>query len=215
MVSAETMTIHHSKHHNTYVTNLNVGLEKLDAAVSAGDVSGIIGLEGALKFNGGGHLNHTLFWDNLCAKGTSELKDGDLKTAIESAYGDVERMKKELSGMSVAVQGKILFTKCFFFYFFASVLYETHPFNSFHPNNQGSGWGWLGYNAKTGKIECATRANQDPLQASTGLIPLLGIDVWEHAYYVDYRNVRPDYVGAIWDVVNWDVVEKRLIDAQK
>jgi len=183
VVSAETMTIHHSKHHNTYVTNLNVGLEKLDAAVSAGDVSGIIGLEGALKFNGGGHLNHTLFWDNLCAKGTSELKDGDLKTAIEAAYGDVERMKKELSGMSVAVQG--------------------------------SGWGWLGYNAKTGKIECATRANQDPLQASTGLIPLLGIDVWEHAYYVDYRNVRPDYVGAIWDVVNWDVVEKRLIDAQK
>lgn len=182
VVSAETMTIHHSKHHNTYVTNLNVGLEKLDAAVSAGDVSGIIGLEGALKFNGGGHLNHTLFWDNLCAKGTSELKDGDLKTAIEAAYGDVERMKKELSGMSVAVQG--------------------------------SGWGWLGYNAKTGKIECATRANQDPLQASTGLIPLLGIDVWEHAYYVDYRNVRPDYVGAIWDVVNWDVVEKRLIDAQ-
>ena len=66
-----------------------------------------------------------------------------------------------------------------------------------------------------GKIECATRANQDPLEATTGLIPLLGIDVWEHAYYVDYRNVRPDYVGAIWDVINWDVVEKRLIDAQK
>jgi Fe-Mn family superoxide dismutase len=183
VVSAETMTLHHSKHHNTYVTNLNVSLEKLDAAVSAGDVSGIIGLEGALKFNGGGHLNHTLFWENLCAKGSSELKDGALKDAIVDAYGCADTMKKELSGMSVGVQG--------------------------------SGWGWLGYNAKTGKIECATRANQDPLEATTGLVPLLGIDVWEHAYYVDYRNVRPDYVGAIWDIINWDVVEKRLIDAQK
>ena len=118
MVSAETMTIHHTKHHNTYVTNLNVSLEKLDAAVSAGDVSGIIGLEGALKFNGGGHLNHTLFWENLCSKDSSELKDGALKSAIEEAYGDVDSMKKELSSMSVAVQG--------------------------------SGWGWLGYNGKTG-----------------------------------------------------------------
>lgn len=183
VISAETMTLHHSKHHNTYVTNLNVALEKLDAAVSAGDVSGIIGLEGALKFNGGGHLNHTLFWENLCAKGSSELKDGALKTAIEDAFGCADTMKKELTAMSVGVQG--------------------------------SGWGWLGYNAKTGKIECATRANQDPLEATTGLVPLLGIDVWEHAYYVDYRNVRPDYVGAIWDVINWDAVEKRLVDAQK
>ena len=113
------MTLHHSKHHNTYVTNLNVALEKLDAAVSAGDVSGIIALEGALKFNGGGHLNHTLFWENLCAKESSELKDGVLKTAIEESFGCVDTMKKELTGMTVAVQG--------------------------------SGWGWLGYNAKTGK----------------------------------------------------------------
>lgn len=183
VVSAETMTIHHSKHHNTYVTNLNVALEKLDAAASAGDVSGIIGLEGALKFNGGGHVNHTLFWENLCTKEDSELKDGPLKTAIEAKYGDVESMKQELSAMSVGVQG--------------------------------SGWGWLGYNSESGSIECATRANQDPLEATTGLIPLLGIDVWEHAYYVDYRNVRPEYVSAIWDVINWDTVEKRLVDAQK
>lgn len=183
VISSETMTIHHSKHHNAYVTNLNIALEKLDAAVSAGDVSGIIGLEGALKFNGGGHLNHTLFWENLCSKDNSVLKDGVLKTAIEESFGDVESMKKDLTAMSVGVQG--------------------------------SGWGWLGYNAKSGKVECVTRANQDPLQATTGLVPLLGIDVWEHAYYIDYRNVRPNYVGAIWDVINWDVVEKRLLDAQK
>lgn len=113
------MTLHHSKHHNTYVTNLNVALEKLDAAVSTGDVSGIIALEGALKFNGGGHLNHTLFWENLCSKDSSALKDGVLKNAIQDAFGDVDSMKKELSGITVAVQG--------------------------------SGWGWLGYNTKSGK----------------------------------------------------------------
>jgi len=183
VISAETMMIHHSKHHNAYVTNLNVALEKLDAAVSAGEVATIIGLEAALKFNGGGHINHTLFWENLCAPDDSEIKDGPLKTAIEAAYGDVDSMKQELSAMSVGVQG--------------------------------SGWGWLGFNAKTGRIECATRANQDPLQATTGLVPLMGIDVWEHAYYVDYRNVRPEYVSKIWDVINWDVVEKRLVAAQK
>ena len=183
VISAETMTLHHTKHHNTYVTNLNAALEKLDAAVSAGDVSGVIGLEGALKFNGGGHLNHTLFWENLAAKGTSSIKAGGaLEAAITESFGGVEEMKKEMSATTIAVQG--------------------------------SGWGWLGLNPKTGRLEIATRANQDPLQATTGLVPLLGIDVWEHAYYVDYRNVRPDYVNAVWDVVNWDVVEQRLAAAK-
>ena len=118
VISAETMTLHHNKHHNTYVTNLNAALEKLDAAVSAGDVSAIIGLEGALKFNGGGHLNHTLFWENLASKGSSEIKDGALKAAITESFGGFEEMKKEMSATTIAVQG--------------------------------SGWGWLGYNAKTG-----------------------------------------------------------------
>lgn len=77
-----------------------------------------------------------------------------------------------------------------------------------------SGWGWLGYNKSTGRLEVATCANQDPLQATTGLIPLLGIDVWEHAYYVDYRNVRPDYVKNIWDVIDWETVEARLSAAK-
>jgi len=182
-ISPETMEIHHSKHHNTYVTNLNVSLEKLDAAVSAGDVSSIIALQGALKFNGGGHLNHTLFWENLCPEAKSVEPSGELAKAIDARFGNFENMKIDVGAMSVGVQG--------------------------------SGWGWLGYNAKTGSIEPATCANQDPLQATTGLVPLLGIDVWEHAYYVDYRNVRPDYVSAIWDVINWDTVEKRFVAAQK
>jgi Fe-Mn family superoxide dismutase len=79
---------------------------------------------------------------------------------------------------------------------------------------QGSGWGWLGYNSASKRLEIATCANQDPLQATTGLVPLLGIDVWEHAYYVDYRNVRPDYVKSIWNVINWKVVEERLTAAK-
>lgn len=120
-ISAETMEIHHSKHHNTYVTNLNASLEKLDAAVSSGDVSSIISLQGALKFNGGGHLNHTLFWENLCSKGSSEFPtSGALKEAVDARFGDFETMKKDFSAMTVGVQG--------------------------------SGWGWLGFDAKTGKI---------------------------------------------------------------
>jgi Fe-Mn family superoxide dismutase len=175
------MTIHHTKHHNTYVTNLNAGMDKLDAAVSAGDVSGIIALQGALKFNGGGHLNHTLFWENLSPEKTAP--GAVLEASIKESFGDMEAMKAELSAKTIAIQG--------------------------------SGWGWLGYNASTGRLEVATCANQDPLHATTGLVPLMGIDVWEHAYYVDYRNVRPDYVKAIWDVLNWKVVEERLVAAKK
>lgn len=141
-ISTETMTLHHTKHHNTYVTNLNVGLEKLDAALSTGDVSGIIALQGALKFNGGGHLNHTLFWENLSAKGGSP--EGALKTALEASFGSVDAMMADLSAKTVAVQG--------------------------------SGWGWLGYNKASGRIEVATCANQDPLEATTGLVPLMGIE---------------------------------------
>jgi len=181
-ISAETMTIHHTKHHNTYITNLNATLEKIDSALSASATSDLISLQGALKFNGGGHLNHSLFWNNLCPSDQSVLKeDGALAAKINECFGSVDAMKAEMSAKSVAVQG--------------------------------SGWGWLGYNTNTGRLEIATCPNQDPLEATTGLKPILGIDVWEHAYYVDYRNVRPDYVKAIWDVIDWNEAEKRLVDA--
>merc|ERR1712122_68326 len=110
------------------------------------DVSGIIALQGALKFNGGGHLNHTLFWENLSPTETS--LDGSLEEAINESFGDFESMKAELNTKTIAVQG--------------------------------SGWGWLGYNTSTGLIEVATCPNRDPLEATTGLKPLMGIDVWEH-----------------------------------
>lgn len=135
------MTIHHTKHHQTYVTNLNATLEKIDAAQSSGDVSAMIGLQGALKFNGGGHLNHTLFWENLSPDGGGDGPGGALEAAINESFGGFDKLKAEMSAKSIAVQG--------------------------------SGWGWLGYNPSTGRLEVATCANQDPLQATTGLTPLM------------------------------------------
>ena len=100
------MTIHHTKHHQTYVTNLNATLEKLDAATSTADASSIIALSNALKFNGGGHINHTLFWENLCSKDENAYSEGgELSKAIDSSFGGLENMKKELSAKSIGVMG--------------------------------------------------------------------------------------------------------------
>lgn len=134
------MTIHHTKHHNTYVTNLNATLEKLDVALSANNVSTLVSLQGALKFNGGGHLNHTLFWENLAPKGSAS-PGPKLSAAINESFGTFDKLKAELSAKSIAVQG--------------------------------SGWGWLAYNPTTSRLEVATCANQDPLHATTGLVPLM------------------------------------------
>ncbi|XP_037787123.1 superoxide dismutase [Mn] 1, mitochondrial-like isoform X2 [Penaeus monodon] len=173
------MQLHHSKHHQTYVNNLNVAEEKLAEAQAKGDVNTVISLAPALKFNGGGHINHTIFWQNLSPDG-GEL-EGDLLAAINKDFGSVDAMKAQLSAATVAVQG--------------------------------SGWGWLGFNKQKGSLQIATCANQDPLEATTGLIPLFGIDVWEHAYYLQYKNVRPDYVNAIWKVANWKDISARFSKA--
>eukprot|EP00090_Calanus_glacialis_P046294 TRINITY_DN901_c0_g1_i2.p1 TRINITY_DN901_c0_g1~~TRINITY_DN901_c0_g1_i2.p1 ORF type:complete len:225 (+),score=78.55 TRINITY_DN901_c0_g1_i2:39-713(+) len=180
VISAEIMQLHHSKHHATYVNNLNIAEEKLADAVAKSDVSSVIGLHGALKFNGGGHLNHSIFWQNLCPGGSGDPA-GPLAEAIKRDFGSFDVMKEKLSASTVAVQG--------------------------------SGWGWLGYNKASGKLQIATCANQDPLEATTGLVPLFGIDVWEHAYYLQYKNVRPDYVKAIYEIANWNDVGARLEDA--
>jgi Fe-Mn family superoxide dismutase len=136
-----------------------------------------------IKFNGGGHVNHALFWENLCPPSAYTPPAGDLASLIDASFGSFDAMKKEFAAKSVAVQG--------------------------------SGWGWLAYNKGTKKVEIATCANQDPLEATTGLVPLVGIDVWEHAYYLDYKNVRPDYVNAIWGVIDWKTAAARLAAAKK
>ena len=181
-ISATIMEIHHSKHHATYVNNLNAALEKAEAATASGDASALIALAPALKFNGGGHINHTLFWENLCPPGSAAPAGGDLLKEIEAAFGSMDACKSTFAAQSIAVQG--------------------------------SGWGWIGWNKATKSLEIATCANQDPLEATTGLVPIVGIDVWEHAYYLQYKNVRPDYVNAIFDVINWDCAAERLAVAK-
>ena len=185
VISAEIMQLHHSKHHNTYVTNLNVAMDKLADCEKKGDTSGVIATQQAIKFNGGGHINHSIFWKNLApiGKGGGEMPQGELLTSINAQYGNLENMQKSLSAATVAVQG--------------------------------SGWGWLGYDKTSSKLVITTCANQDPLEATTGLVPLLGIDVWEHAYYLQYKNVRPDYVNEIFKIVNWTDVQDRLTAAKK
>jgi len=176
-ISEEIMTLHHKKHHQTYVNALNAATEKYSQSSSAKER---IGLQSAINFNGGGHINHSLFWKNMAPaheKGGNGgvLKDGPLKQAIDRDFGGLENLKKEMNAATLGIQG--------------------------------SGWSWLGLNEKNGRLEIATKANQDPL---LHLVPLIGIDIWEHAFYLQYKNVKPDYLNAIWHVINFDEAEKRM-----
>lgn len=174
------MELHHTKHHQAYITNYLAAKKQLDEAQAKNDINKIISLASALRFNGGGHINHSIFWKNLSpvkSKPTDELA-----CAIQEKFKNMEEFKKEFSAKTVAIQG--------------------------------SGWGWLGYNKKTKSLETAFMANQDPLEATTGLYPLLGFDVWEHAYYMQYKNVRVKYVEALWEIVNWKDISERYAKAQ-
>jgi len=183
IISAEIMLLHHTKHHLAYVNNLNAALEKYLDAEKKGDIAAMIALQSAIRFNGGGHINHSIFWTHLApvGKGGGELPTGELMQAIQKYFGSLEAFIEKISSASVAIQG--------------------------------SGWGWLGYDKVEKCLKIATCSNQDPL-STVGLIPLLGIDVWEHAYYLQYKNVRADYVKNIWKVVNWKNVEERFIAAK-
>ncbi|CAJ0571400.1 unnamed protein product, partial [Mesorhabditis spiculigera] len=181
VITAEIMQLHHQKHHATYVNNLNVAEEKTAEALAKGNVKEAIALQSGLKFNGGGHINHSIFWTNLAKDGGEPSKE--LLEVINRDFGSLQKMQDALSSATVAVQG--------------------------------SGWGWLGYCPKSKRVKVATCANQDPLEPTTGLIPLFGIDVWEHAYYLQYKNVRPDYVKAIWKIANWKNISERYANATK
>ncbi|KAG2215804.1 hypothetical protein INT46_007427 [Mucor plumbeus] len=179
-INTEIMKLHHSKHHQTYVNGFNAAEEKLQDAFKSNDLTEQLALQNALKFNGGGHINHTLFWQNLApnGKGGGSLPKGALASAIEKEFGSFDEFIKKFNTAAAGVQG--------------------------------SGWAWLGYNKQFKRVEIATTANQDPLLTLT---PLLGIDVWEHAYYLQYKNVRPDYLKNIWEVVNWETVAERFAKA--
>lgn len=180
-IDARTMEIHHTKHHNGYVTKLNGAVEGTDAAdLSIEDIcKNISKFSGAIRNNGGGHYNHSLFW-KVMAPGKGGQPTGALAEAINSAFGSFDAFKEEFANAAAT--------------------------------RFGSGWAWLIKDAD-GKLQVTSTANQDnPLMdvADVQGTPLLGIDVWEHAYYLNYQNRRPDYVSAFWNVVNWDEVASRL-----
>jgi Fe-Mn family superoxide dismutase len=172
------MELHHKNHHQTYVTSFNNFSEQMASAVSSNDISAQNALLPLLNFHSGGHINHTLFWENLAPskQGGGEAPSGALSKAIDDSYGSIDELKKK---MNTALAGI-----------------------------QGSGWAWLVQDVQTGKIGIKTYANQDPVVGQ--FRPLLGIDAWEHAYYLQYQNRKAEYFGAIWDVVNWKAVEKRF-----
>ncbi len=184
-IDEETMKIHHGKHHNTYVTKLNAALEGhadlqdkgINALVSNLDAVPE-NIRTAVRNNGGGHANHTMFWQMLSPNGGGAPK-GEVADAINSKFGSFEKFQEEFAA---AAAGRF-----------------------------GSGWAWLVVN--NGELEVTSTPNQDtPL--TDGKTPVLGLDVWEHAYYLNYQNRRPDYISAFWNVVNWDEVEKRYQEAK-
>lgn len=180
VISAEIMELHYSKHHKGYVTNLNAAIEKYHEAESKNDVAAMIALQAAIKFNGGGHINHSIFWTILGPDQKGAHPQGELLKMIERDFGSFDQFKEKFNAETIAIQG--------------------------------SGWGWLGYNKNLKQLEIAACANQDPL-STKGLVPVLGVDVWEHAYYLQYKNLRADYVKAIWQIFHWHHIEERFAKA--
>jgi Fe-Mn family superoxide dismutase len=176
-ISGKIMELHHSKHHQTYVTSLNNFSEQISEAAAKSDYASQIALQPLINFHGGGHINHTLFWENLAptSQGGGEPPSGALAKSIDESFGGLEKLKGE--------------------------------FNKALAGVQGSGWAWLVQDKTTGSIGIKTYANQDPVVGQ--FAPLLGIDAWEHAYYLQYQNRKAEYFSAIWDVINWKAAEKR------
>ncbi len=185
-IDARTMSIHHDKHHAAYTNNLNAALEGhanlANKSIEAllGDLSSVPeSIRTAVRNNGGGYANHTLFWNIMSANGGGQ-PGGELAQAINEAFGSFDAFKEQ--------------------------------FNKAASTRFGSGWAWL-YVDGSGNLVVGSTPNQDtPLME--GNTPILGLDVWEHAYYLNYQNRRPDYIGAWWNVVDWDAVAKNYAAAQ-
>lgn len=193
VIDARTMEIHHGKHHATYVAKLNEALEG-EAALAGKSIETLLGdlkavpeaKRAAVRNNGGGHYNHTLFWSIMTSPGKGGAPSGDLATAITSAFGSFDAFKEKFAAAGI---GRF-----------------------------GSGWAWLGVKNDGSVCICSTPNQDNPLM--TGFVdcvctPILGLDVWEHAYYLNYQNRRPDYIKAWWDVVNWQTVADRFAKARQ
>ncbi len=182
-IDSKTMEIHHDKHHGAYVTNLNKALESAPQLANA-SIEDLLAnnlakvpenIRTAVRNNGGGHINHTMFWEIMGPQAGGE-PGGKLADAIKSSFGSFAAFKEKFAAAGV---GRF-----------------------------GSGWAWL-LKDSSGKLEITSTANQDS-PVMEGKAPVMGLDVWEHAYYLKYQNRRPDYIASWWNVVNWKEVEKRF-----
>lgn len=186
-IDEQTMMIHHDRHHNAYVTNLNAALEG-HADLQSKSIDELIAnldavpenIRPAVRNNGGGHANHSLFWEVIGPNGGG-APTGSLADAISSELGGFDKFKEDFAKAGIT--------------------------------RFGSGWAWLSVN-KDGKLAVSSTPNQDS-PVMEGNTPILGMDVWEHAYYLNYQNKRPDYIAAFWNVVNWEEVGRRFEAAKK
>ena len=183
-ISAEIMNLHYNKHHKAYVDNLNAALIDYQKAAETKDLAKMIEIDKKIAFNGGGFINHAIFWTNLSPKdkGGGKLSDGKLKDDIVREFGSLDNLIKEMTTKTAAIQG--------------------------------SGWGWLGYDKKNDRLVITTSKDQDILNLQ-GYTPLLAIDIWEHAYYLQYKNSRADYLESIWEIINWKNVSDRYEAAKE
>lgn len=183
-IDARTMEIHHGKHHNAYVTNLNNAIAGTDLeGKSLEELMKVAGSNAAVRNNGGGHWNHSLFWQILSPNGGG-TPTGELAAAIDAKFGSFDAFKE--------------------------------TFNKAGATRFGSGWAWLCVDTKKELCVCSSPNQDNPLMDVSDCpgTPILGLDVWEHAYYLHYQNRRPDYIAAFWNLINWDEVSKRFAAAK-
>ncbi|TVY88416.1 Superoxide dismutase [Mn], mitochondrial [Lachnellula willkommii] len=179
-ISAQIMTLHHTKHHQTYINNLNATLASLTTATSKHDIVASLHLQNALTFNAGGHINHTLFWENLVPASSPHAQPTaapQLVAALSARFGSLARFQEKFTALLLGLKG--------------------------------SGWGWLVQDIETGALELVTSKDQDIVPA--GKKPVLGVDFWEHAYYLQYLNDKAAYAQGIWKIINWKVLEARYV----
>ncbi|KAL1645084.1 Superoxide dismutase [Mn], mitochondrial [Didymella pomorum] len=192
-ISAQIMELHHSKHHQTYITNLNAALKTQAEAMHTSDITSQVSLQQGIKFNAGGHINHSLFWQNLAPASSAEAKSSaapELVKQIKATWGDEDKFKEAFNAALLSIQG--------------------------------SGWGWL-IKVETGKeqrLAIVTTKDQDPV-VGKGEVPIFGVDMWEHAYYLQpfadskkYLNGKAAYVQNIWNVISWKTAEDRFLGSR-
>ncbi|KAI9050145.1 hypothetical protein LZ554_006286 [Drepanopeziza brunnea f. sp. 'monogermtubi'] len=178
-ISSQIMTLHHTKHHQTYINVLNATLASQATASTKNDIVTQIHLQNNLNFSAGGHINHTLFWENLTPSSSPNAQISaapKLSAALAARWGSVEKFQEKFNATLLGLKG--------------------------------SGWGWLVQDVESGILEITTSKDQDIVPA--GKKPLLGVDMWEHAYYLQYLNDKASYAKGIWQVVNWKKIEERF-----